>query len=67
MDESYWRHRSEEVRGIAETLKTSPAKRDMYVIAAAYARLARFARKGSGLSEIDDSVSSKKDPTAKFK
>jgi hypothetical protein len=44
MDETFWRHRSEEVRGIAETLKTPPAKRDMFVIAAAYARLTRFAR-----------------------
>src|SRR5262245_47696875 len=42
MDESFWRHRSEEVREIAETLKTPPAKRDMLVIAAAYARLAKF-------------------------
>jgi len=39
MDENFWQHRSEEVRGVAETLKTPPAKRDMLVIAAAYARL----------------------------
>jgi len=66
MDESFWRHRSEEARGIAETLKTPPAKRDMFVIAAAYARLARFAGR-RGLSETDGAVSSKDDPTAKFK
>jgi hypothetical protein len=44
MDETFWRHRSEEAQRIAETLKTSPAKHDMFVIAAAYASLARFAR-----------------------
>lgn len=55
MDERFWRHRSEEARGIAETLKTPPATRDMFVIAAAYARLAKFAGR-SGLSETNGSV-----------
>src|SRR5262245_55252724 len=44
MEECFWRRCSKEAREIAETLKTSPAKRDMLVIAAAYAHLARFAR-----------------------
>ena len=67
MDESFWRHRSEEARGIAETLKTPPAKRDMFLIAAAYARLARFAGRRGGPSEIDGSVTSKENRAAKPK
>jgi hypothetical protein len=38
-------------RGIAETLKALPAKRDMFVIAAAYARLTGFARMRAGFSK----------------
>ena len=60
MNENFWRHRSEEVRGIAEALKTPPAKRDMFVIAAAYARLAGFARKRA-FSNRHSSVGSKTD------
>src|SRR5215467_810357 len=48
--------------GIAETLKTPPAKRDMFVIAAAYARLAGFARR-----RRDRSASSNVDRAAKHK
>ena len=66
MDESFWRHRCEEARGIAETLKTPPAKCDMSVLAAAYARLARFARRRV-FSNTDSSVSSKTDRVAKPK
>jgi hypothetical protein len=47
-------------------VKDAAAKRDMFVIATAYARLAKFAGR-RGFSETDGSVSSKDDPTAKFK
>jgi hypothetical protein len=44
-DEIFWHYHAEEAQEVAETSKTLPAKHNMLVIAAVYARLAKYARK----------------------
>jgi hypothetical protein len=44
MDESFWEEKAEEARLVANILTTPPAKSEMLGIAAAYARLARYAK-----------------------
>jgi hypothetical protein len=47
-DADFWRQRAEEVRAMAEALALPAAKREMWVIAKAYERLAEHAERTAG-------------------